>query len=124
MAKPISSAAVMPKQASASRAISSSAPVKVIAGWMANGMQPASVSGRKTAMPFAPEVCATMVPGLTADVAASPETSDASSASGTVSSSSSELAATSCTGSTGVSGNRRSARRRDAAEIALHATTT
>ena len=64
----------MPKQVSGSRAMSSSAPVKVIAGWIASGMQPCSVSGASTAMPLAPEVCATIVPGRTAAVAASPDT--------------------------------------------------
>ena len=55
--------------------MSSSEPVNVIAGWMASGMQPCSVSGASTPMPLAPEVCTTMVPGRTAPVAASPDTS-------------------------------------------------
>ena len=45
--------------------------------------------------PLAPDVCATIVPGRTAEVAARPDTRPASSLSGTASSSSSALAATS-----------------------------
>ena len=74
--------------------------------------------------PLAPDVCATIVPGRTADVAAKPDTRPASSLSGTASSSSSAPAATSGGASTGVSGSRRAARCRDAWEMALHATTT
>ena len=114
----------MPKQVSGNREMSSSAPVNVIAGWMANGMQSCSVSGLSTAMPLAPDVCATIVPGRTACVAASPDTTEASSESGTAISSSSARPATSCTGNTAVSGSRRSARCREACDIALHATTT
>src|SRR5271166_3416293 len=91
---------------------------------MASGMQSCLLSGPSTATPLAPEVCATMVPGRTAEVAANPETSAGSSVSGTASSRSSALPATSGTGDTGVSGNQRSARWRDARETALHATTT
>src|ERR1700739_2767283 len=91
---------------------------------MASGTQPCLLSGASTATPLAPEVCATMVPGRTADVAANPDTSAASSVSGTANSSSSALPATSGTGDAGVSGNQRSARCRDARETALHATTT
>ena len=65
----------MPKHVSGSRAMSSSEPVNVIAGWMASGMQPCSVSGASTPTPLAPEVCATIVPGRTAPVAARPEIS-------------------------------------------------
>lgn len=122
-AYPISSAAVIPKHACGSRTMSSSDPVNVIAGWIASGMQPISVNGASTAMPLAPDVWTTMVPGLTALVAASPDASPASSASGTASSRSSARAATSGTGSTAVSGSRRSARSRDACEMALQATT-
>ncbi len=75
-------------------------------------------------MPLAPEVCATIVCGRTAEVAAKPDTRPASSLSGTANSSSSAEAATSGAGSTGVSGSRRSARCREAWETALHATTT
>ena len=75
-------------------------------------------------MPLAPDVCATMVPGLTAPVAARPETRDASSASGTARISSSAFAATSSIGRIRVSGSRCAARRRDAADTALQATTT
>ncbi len=74
--------------------------------------------------PLAPDVCATIVPGRTAEVAASPDTRPASSLSGTANSSSSALAATSGGDTTGVSGNRRCARCRDACETPLHATTT
>src|ERR1700756_2064669 len=91
---------------------------------MARGMQSCSLSGASTPTPLAPEVCATMVPGRTTEVAANPETRAASSVSGTASSRSSALPATSGTGDTGVSGNQRSARCRDARETALHATTT
>ena len=73
---------------------------------------------------MAPEVCATIVPGRTAEVAANPDTRPASSLSVTANSSSSAPAATSGGGSTGVSGRRRCARCRDAWEMALHATTT
>src|SRR3984893_15451676 len=91
---------------------------------MASGMQSCLLSGARTVTPLTPEVCATMVPGRTADVAANPDTSAASSVSGTASSSNSALPATSGTGKTGVSGSQRSARRRDAWETALQATTT
>src|SRR3984885_2575304 len=91
---------------------------------MASGMQSRPLSGASTPMPLTPEVCATMVPGRTADVAARPETSAASSVSGTANSRSSALPATSGRGATGVSGNQRSARCRDARETALQATTT
>src|SRR5271165_5357015 len=91
---------------------------------MASGMQSCKLSGASTSMPLTPEVCATIVPGRTADVAANPETSAASSVSGTASSNSSALPATSGTGVTGVSANQRSARCRDARETALQATTT
>src|SRR6201996_868228 len=91
---------------------------------MARGMQSCSLSGASTPTPLTPEVCATMVPGRTTEVAANPETRAASSVSGTASSRSSALPATSGTGDTGVSGNQRSARCRDARETALHATTT
>src|ERR1700761_3797797 len=91
---------------------------------MASGTQSCLLSGASTATPLAPEVCATMVPGRTADVAASPATRPVSSVSGTANSSSSALPATSGTGDTGVSGNQRSARCRDAWETALQATTT
>jgi hypothetical protein len=124
IAYPTSSAAVTPKQVSGSLAMSSSVPVNVIAGWIASGMQPCSVSGASTPMPLAPDVWATMVPGLTAEVAARPNTSPASSASGTASSNSSARPATSSGGRTAVSGSLRWARCRDSREIALHATTT
>jgi hypothetical protein len=75
--------------------MSSSEPVNVIAGWMASGMHPWSDSGASTPMPLAPEVCATIVPGRTAPVAARPETSADSSASGTASNTSSARSATS-----------------------------
>src|ERR1700753_345028 len=75
-------------------------------------------------MPLKPEVCATMVPGGTAEGAASPDTRPASSVSGTANSKSSALPATSGTEATGVSGSQRSARCRDARDTALHATTT
>ena len=114
----------MPKQVSGSRSMSSSEPVNVIAGWIASGMQPRSVSGASTPTPLAPDVCTTMVPGRTASVAASPDTSPDSSASGTASSNNSARPATSSTGSTAVSGSRRCARCRDACEMALQATTT
>src|SRR6201996_4559871 len=91
---------------------------------MARGMQSCSLSGASTPTPLAPEVWATMVPGRTTEVAANPETRAASSVSGTASSRSSALPATSGTADTGVSGNQRSARCRDARETALHATTT
>ena len=42
---------------------------------MASGMQSCALSGASTSMPLTPEVCATMVPGRTAEVAARPETS-------------------------------------------------
>ena len=45
--------------------MSSSDPVNVIAGWMASGMQPCSVSGASTPTPLPPEVWATMAPGRT-----------------------------------------------------------
>src|ERR1700733_6654345 len=87
-------------------------------------MQSCALSGASTSTPLKPEVCATMVPGRTADVAARPETRPASSVSGTANSKSSALPATSCTGATGVSGSQRSARCREARDTALHATTT
>src|ERR1700757_3686238 len=83
---------------------------------MASGMQSCLLSGASTATPLAPDVCATMVPGRTAEVGAQPATSARSR--------SSALPATCGTGDTGVSGNQRSARWRDARETALHATTT
>ena len=123
-AYPISSAAVTPKQVSGSRSMSSSAPVNVIAGWIASGMQSCSVSGASTPMPLAPDVCTMIVPGRTACVVASPDTRPASAASGTASRRSSARPATSSTGSIALSGSRRCARSRDACDIALHATTT
>jgi len=63
--------------------------------------------------PSKADVCATMVPGRTACVAANPETTLASSASGTDSRSSSARPATSSAGSTAVSGSLRPARCRD-----------
>ncbi|COW90878.1 Uncharacterised protein [Mycobacterium tuberculosis] len=77
-------------------------------------MQPCWASGARMPIPLAPEVCATIVCGRTAEVAARPDTRPASSLSVTANSSSSALAATSSGGSTGVSGSRRCARRRDA----------
>src|SRR6185312_14101124 len=87
-------------------------------------MQPSRASGASTPTPLAPDVWTTMVPGRTADVAASPDTRPASSLSGTASSNSSAPAATSGGVATGVSDSRRRARCRDAWEMALHATTT
>src|SRR5690606_16622515 len=91
---------------------------------MASGRAPSSVSGASTPTPFAPEVCATRVPGRTTAAEARPRTRPASSLSGTARISSSLLAATSSTGRILDSGRRVRARCTDASEIADTPNTT